>query len=59
MVSLLRQFVQQLVSVMTSLKQDTMMLGHGPFDGWSQLSSGAHGALLMSAMCDQVCKHPN
>ena len=46
--------MMQQVDVINALKQDTMMLKYGPYSSWTQLSSGAHGILLMAALCDQV-----
>ncbi|QDZ25359.1 sialyltransferase [Chloropicon primus] len=54
LVFLSRRFIGKEVMVMRELRKEMKRLGFGPFGGWKQLTSGAHGLLMLLTMCDQV-----
>ena len=49
-----RRFIGKEVMVMRALRKEMKRLGFGPFGGWKQLTSGAHGLLMLLTMCDSV-----
>ena len=49
-----RRFIGKEVMVMRELRKEMKRLGFGPFGGWKQLTSRAHGLLMLLTMCDQV-----
>ncbi|KAK3260273.1 hypothetical protein CYMTET_30760, partial [Cymbomonas tetramitiformis] len=45
---------QILVKVVRQLRADLRRLGFGPFGTWYQMTSGAHGILLFSHLCEHI-----
>jgi len=49
-----RQFSMGEAALMTAMRKDAMRFGISGFNKWRQLTSGAHGVLLMLRMCERV-----
>ncbi len=39
---------------MKALRREAKRLGFGPFGGWKQLTSGAHGVLMLLTLCESL-----
>jgi len=52
--TLKRNFIMGEVAVMMALRRDAMRYGLTGFGKWRQMTSGAHGVLLMLRMCRRV-----
>ena len=52
--SIPESYIKKEVNVMNAMRKDLMRLGFGPFSDWKQGTSGFHGILLLTGMCDHL-----